>query len=217
MKARANMEYIDLTQKFFGKMPVYPGDSTPILEEKISGGIVDHKLITGMHVGTHMDAPLHMLAGGKYLSEYPVEKFFGRGVLIDLRGKTGEDIEKLPALRSLGEGGGNLEIRPGDIVLINFGWSKKFNQADYFADYPVLTEALAKKLIELKVSMVGMDTPSPDRGPYTVHKLFLNKDILIIENLANLESLAGKSFEVVALPIKLQADAAFCRVVAKIL
>lgn len=229
------MEYIDLTHTFNNHMPVYPGDSKPELVQRAfleKDGEVNHRLQSGMHVGTHMDAPAHMISDGKYLSDYSVEKFFGRGVLIDARGKEKIDVDLLanhPHLTSplQGEeiargfgaapspGGGGLGR--GAIVLIMTGWSQKFNNDEYYKKHPVLTEAFANKLAELKVSIVGTDTPSPDRAPYKVHKILLEHDILIIENLTNLEVLIGKqNFEVIALPMKLQAEAAFCRVVAKV-
>jgi kynurenine formamidase len=203
--------YIDLTHTFKSNMPVYPGDSFPELVKAASiekDGVVDYQLKSGMHVGTHMDAPAHMLEAGKYLHEYPAEKFFGRGVLIDARGKMSTDADLLSGVG----------VKPGDIVLVMFGFSQKFNQPDYYKTHPELTEAFANKLVELGVSIVGMDIPSPDRAPYQVHKILLGQDILIIENLTNLEALIGKqNFEVIALPMKLQTEAAFCRVVAKII
>ena len=202
--------YIDLTHTFNNQMPVFPGDVTPVLEptsDVNKDGILDHQITTGMHVGTHMDAPAHIMPGGKYLSDYPPEKFFGRGVLIDVRGKSMADIGIL----------GNLDIRRGDIVLVCFGWSTEFEQEEYYKNYPEISEGLAKKLCELGISIVGMDSPSPDRAPYSVHKILFKRDILIIENLTNLDQLIGKKdFEVIALPAKLQTEAASCRVVAKI-
>ena len=66
--------------------------------------------------------------------------------------------------------------------------------------------------------MVGMDTSSPDDPPFTVHKLLLAHDILIIENLANLSALVGvPRFDVIALPMKIDAEAAPARVIAQIL
>lgn len=205
-----SIKYLDLTHTFTASMPVYPGDSKPELVQSAfidRDGVVDHRLESGMHVGTHMDAPAHMVKDGKYLSEYPSEKFFGRGILIDARDKTFADADLLS--------GAN--IQAGDIVLICFGWSKKFGDDEYYKKHPELTKAFANKLVELGVSIVGMDTPSPDKAPYQVHKILLPHDILIIENLANLEALRGKqSFEIIALPAKFQTDAAPCRVVAKL-
>lgn len=203
------MAYIDLTHAFTESMPVYPGDSLPELHQIIEAGHITHcELKTGMHVGTHMDAPLHMIAGGKYLSDYPLEKFFGRGVLIDARGQTLAGADLLS----------NAAIRPGDIVLVCFGWSKKFRDPKYYQNYPELTLDFAQKLIDLDASIIGVDTPSPDTPPFDVHKMLLAKDVLLIENLNNLEALIGHpNFEVIALPIKLKTEAAPCRVVAKII
>jgi kynurenine formamidase len=146
--------------------------------------------------------------GGKLLNEYPVEKFFGRGVVIDARGKTSVGAELLSGM----------DIKSGDVVLICFGWSEVFHNDEYYLNYPVISEGFAKKLVELGVAMVGMDTPSPDKAPYGVHKILLKQDILIIENLTNLETLfAYPNWEIVALPAKLEAEAGLCRVVAKIL
>ena len=84
------MELLDLTHKFTGHMPVYPGDPNPELIEiaKIPKDVcADHMLKTTMHVGTHMDAPAHMIAGGKNISDYdllPYTRLIGtRDYLID--------------------------------------------------------------------------------------------------------------------------------------
>src|SRR3989344_89535 len=163
--------YIDLTQTFGPVMPVYPGDPAPELKQITTiekDGFTDHQLNTAMHVGTHMDAPWHMIAGGKRISEISPEKFFGRGILIDVRGRD--------------------QIGP---------------------------ELLAgAKAAELQVNLIGLDTPSPDRTPFAVHKILLGAGILIVENLTNLEQLLNQKFEVVALPAKLETDAAPTRVIA---
>ncbi len=204
------MNYIDLTQTFTNSMPVYPGDPVPKLvrvAEFAKDGYVDHEIKTGMHVGTHLDGPLHMVAGGNYLSEMPVETFFGAGVLVGARGCEVIEMEVL-------EGKG---IKAGDIVLFFTGGAEHFGQADYYHAYPELSEACARRLIELKVKMIGFDAPSPDRAPFVIHKLLLGQGILILENLCNLEKLLGvPEFEIVALPAKFRADSAPVRVVARI-
>src|SRR5581483_9240801 len=104
--------YVDLTQNFNNHMPVFPGDSDAELVRTASvdkNGTADHQVKTGMHVGTHMDAPGHMIEGGKGLHEYPVEKFFGRGILLDARGRSSSDVDLLnghPLLTSTLQGEG---------------------------------------------------------------------------------------------------------------
>jgi len=76
------MKLIDLTHTFIEDMPVYPGDPASKLKQIANiekDGFVDHEIKTAMHVGTHMDAPLHMIQDGKKLSELSLEKFFWSG------------------------------------------------------------------------------------------------------------------------------------------
>ena len=202
--------YIDLTHAFTKDMPVFPGDPLPELLQiaKIDkDGFVDHQIKTSMHIGTHMDAPAHIVEGGKYLSEYNVEKFFGRGVIIDARGKKSAEVNLLEGI----------QIKKSDIILVCFGWATEFEKEEYYFNYPEISQGFAERLGELGASIIGMDTPSPDRAPYKVHNILFGKDILILENLVNLESLLHyPKFEIIALPVKFKTDSAPCRVVAKI-
>ncbi|MBI4272865.1 cyclase family protein [Candidatus Uhrbacteria bacterium] len=204
------MKYIDLTHTFTSSMPVYPGNPKSELTqvafiEKDECTLFEIK--TSMHIGTHVDAPSHMLEKGKGLNEYPIEHFIGRGVLIDARGN--ETIG--PQLLN------GKQISKGDIILILTGFSLKFREAEYYQSYPVMTEEFAKKIVECGVKMIGVDTPSPDKSPYLIHKILLKNDVLIIENLTNLEALLPHpQFDVIALPIRFDAEASPIRVVAQI-
>jgi kynurenine formamidase len=203
------MKYIDLTHTFGEKMPVYPGDPEPSLTqiaEIAKEGFTDHEVKTCMHVGTHIDAPLHMIENGKLISDFPLEHFFGKGHLVDARKKESVDVDLLDGI-SLGK---------GDIVLVMTGLSAKYHD-DAYLQYPELTVAFAQRLVDAKVSIVGMDIISPDREPYATHKVLLGNDVLIIENLTNLKELIDvPAFEVIALPWKLQANGAPVRVVARV-
>lgn len=203
------MKLIDLSHTFNETIPVYPGDPSP---EFVQVSYIETKGYTGfqlksiMHVGTHIDAPFHMLENGKRLSEIPIEKFFGKGILLDARGKANIDVDLLK----------NLSVENGAIVLIFTGRSKYYGKDEYYKNRPEITESFAYKMVEYGVKIVGMDTPGPDRAPYNIHKILLSKEVLIIENLTNLEALVGiDKFEIVALPPKMHIDGAPIRVVAK--
>ncbi|MBI3282933.1 cyclase family protein [Candidatus Curtissbacteria bacterium] len=202
------MKLIDLSVPINEQTPIYPGDpKTKIVPNGVleKDGYEDHFVSVGTHVGTHVDAPCHMIKGGKSLDQIPVEAFEGRGVLIDVR--SGFRLEKV-------EGSG---IQKGDIVLFYTGMSNKYHQSAYYDNYPAITEEIAKYLVSKKVKMVGVDMCSVDHEPFKVHKIFLKEQILIIENLTNLELVIGKNFKVYAFPIKLQIDGAPARVIAEIL
>ncbi|MGI8419943.1 MAG: cyclase family protein [Candidatus Levyibacteriota bacterium] len=205
------MKFIDLTHTFIDAMPVFPGDPPASLIQTAfieKDGNNDHTLTTAMHAGTHMDAPLHMITDGKRIDELSLEQFFGNGVLIDARGKKEINTDLLEGLI----------IEEGSVVLLFTDFGKKYHTTEYFSDYPEITEEFVKRLIDLKVKMIGMDTSSPEHNPpWKIHKALLKNHILILENLTNLDQLLTiDDFEVIALPTKLRAAAAPIRVIAKI-
>jgi kynurenine formamidase len=201
------MHIIDLTHLFTSKMPVYPGDPLATLEQIAwleKDGLSDFSLTTGMHVGTHMDGPMHMIPGGKKLSEFPVSHFFGHGKIVDAFGQNPIDSQLLSSC----------QLKQGDIVLVKTGFSEFYGQKKYFEEYPDITEDFAQKLIDARVKILGLDSPSPDRKPFAIHKMLLSRDILIIENLTNLDNILMENFIVTALPLNLDSDSAPARVIA---
>lgn len=202
------MKIIDLTVLLNEQTPVYPGDLATVIKpagvfEK--DGFNDHYVSIGTHVGTHIDAPLHMLADGKSLDQISVERFVGRGVYVKIEDKK-FDLDKIQ----------NAGIEEGDIVLFHTGLIDIYDKDEYYSDYPEIPEGVAEYLIDKKVKMVGMDMSGPDHPPFKIHKILLGGGVLIIENLTNLAELAGKDFTVYALPIKLQVDGAPARVIARV-
>ena len=205
------MKIIDLTHTFTDDMPVYPGDPKSELKQVAhidKDTYSDHQLKTVMHVGTHMDAPFHMVEDGKKMDEIEPDRFIGPGVVVDVRGMKKIDDAILK----------DVPVDEGSIVLIFTGYGDKYRDKSYFDGYPEFTDDFANKLIELNVKAVGMDMLGPDYDkPWSTHKILLGNEIMIIENLTNLDQLLNvKNFEVIALPAKINADAAPVRVIALI-
>ncbi len=205
------MEFVDLSVPLSSKSPAYPGDPASDIstESEIYDGVkITHTHVSSvMHIGTHMDAPLHMIENGKMLSDYPASRFFGRGVLVEAVGKKSIEPELLE----------KIDIQKGDIVLVRTDHINNSAKLDYFDNNPVISNEFAQAVAKNSPSILGLDTFSPDNHPYETHKILLGNDVLIIENLCNLERLAGKKFEVIALPVNFdKTEAAFCRVVARI-
>lgn len=202
------MKLIDLTQTVTASTPVHPYDEQANLKqvrrlEKDS--YTDYRLSCGMHVGTHIDGPRHMIAGGALLSDFSPTQFVGTGVLLDVRNNPVINEASLD----------NVELLADSIVLIMTGHSKNWGTPNYFDDHFVMSEKFANRLCKANIKMVGIDAPSPDKYPFDIHKMFFEHNILIIENLTNLEKLIGlKDFTVAALPLKIEADSAPARVVA---
>lgn len=203
------MNYIDLTHTITNNMPSHPLDisvqlqSTAIYHEH---GVANESLSGGVHMGTHIDAPGHFVENGKKITDFSIDKFMGKAICIDAR-KHKIITPDLLAHASLQE---NL------IILFYTGWDSQFYTSNYYTEHPIISPECAQYLIDSKIKMVGVDFPSVDNAPYAIHKIFLSNDILIIENLTNLKSLIEKTFNIIALPLKINAHGSPTRVIAEI-
>jgi kynurenine formamidase len=194
----------------------------------------------GSHVGTHIDALCHFSSAGKLHGGVPVAEFQSyaggvqrcsietvapivrRGVLLDIArlqdtAALGEDFEITPAHLESAERAQNVEVRPGDVVLLRTGWAAYWNDAPKFVRQvhgpgPALDGA--KWLSRRGILAAGSDTMAfekvPDAAmPVHVH-LLVESGIHIIECL-NLEDLAAAGtheFVFVAAPLKIQGGTA---------
>ena len=131
----------------------------------------------------------------------------GRGCLLDVRGQ--KTIEMQGDYEDL--------VQKEDIVLLYTGFDEKFGLSEYYTDHPLVSDDLAQFLISRSIKILGMDLPSPDKYPFNIHKKLFEQDILIMENLTNLNALQGLEFEVMAFPLKIEAEASLIRAVAKII
>src|SRR6185437_7722151 len=126
------MKYINLSVPITADMPVYPGDpKTKIIQagELQKDGFEVHILSMLNHSGTHIDAPSHMIEGGKSLDKFPLEAFVGRGVYIKLEEAT-FDLDSLK----------QSDIQKDDIVLFHTGMSDHANKSTYFEEYPAIPQ-----------------------------------------------------------------------------
>lgn len=172
----------DLTHLIHEKMPVYPGDHPPsiIQSAELSGaGYNESRISFDTHTGTHADAPAHMLLHGRKLDSYPLSHFTGKAFVLK-PGKLHSRIEKDFLLSY------EKFVQEADFLLFNTGWSMFWGSEAYFHGYPVLSEEAAKWLASFSLKGIGFDTPSPDlpeSETWPVHKIFFEKEIIIIENL----------------------------------
>lgn len=201
-------KYIDLSYDILNEMPVHPyDDKVWLYQDKFldKDKYNNFKLEIGMHAGTHIDTPMHLSNRLTYINEIPPERFIGKGCLLDVRGEKLIDFKKEYADM----------VAENDIVILYTDHSKKYGTEAYYTEHPVVSGALADFFIERKIKMLGMDLPSPDSYPFTIHKKLFDSDILIIENLTNLSRLAGhKKIQIIALPLKIRAEASMARVIA---
>ena len=163
---------IDLSHTIDDNMPVYPGDiRTNLFQTNYlsSNKFNSHRLEMSMHSGTHIDSPMHLTKSKEYISEIELDSFFAAGCVLDVRNQS--VIEMKAEYESL--------IEANSIVLFYTGLDKIYGSKEYYEDYPVIEQELAAFLIKKNIKMIGIDTPSPDKYPFLIHKLLLKTIYLL--------------------------------------
>lgn len=210
------MKVIDLSHKISEDMPVFPGTLPPTIKIGSSvaeDGYLERKITLDSHVGTHIDAPAHVLAAGKTLDQFPIAKFAGSCCVVNLaRLKSSViDLDFLIGFHCI--------IEKHDFVLLMSNWSQKWGTEAYFQDYPVLHKEAAKWLTGFpNIKGIGIDSisiDSFDSKDLGNHRILLEKDFIVIENLKNLDSLPVKEFSFSCFPLSItEADGSPVRAVA---
>src|SRR3982751_14871 len=82
------MRFIDLSQPLYDGAPNCPAHPVPKSERTADhprdGWRMEH-LTLASHTGSHLDAPLHKIAGGKSIDQLPLKTFVGPAFIFDLR------------------------------------------------------------------------------------------------------------------------------------
>ena len=211
------MRIIDLSHPIHPTMPVYPGTAPPSIALAATldkDGFAEHQITFTTHTGTHVDAPSHMLADAETLDGLPLAQFMGPAVMINLNTIASPKIG-VSALQRYED-----QLHAVEFVLLHTGWNRHWGQSRYFEQFPVLDRKAALWLGNFALKGIGVDTPSFDAATstgYGVHKLFLSRNVLLIENLTNLDCLPTEPFTMACFPLPLrQADGCPVRAVALI-
>lgn len=156
------------------------------------GSAASELIVTGGHVGTHVDALAHVshdghLHGGVDAHEAQRGGRFStlgidalgpvvtRGVLLDVAGRV-HGVERLPAAHPIGPdeleaaaAAADLAVAPGDAVLVRTGWAQLWGDAEAFvgaaSGVPGPTAAGARWLADRGARLVGSDTTAFEHIP----------------------------------------------------
>jgi arylformamidase len=215
------MRLIDLSQPLFDNAPncpAHPPVSFRQTADHPQGGWRMEQIVMATHTGSHVDAPLHKIAGGKSISDLPLDSFVGRARIADLR-QLPPDTPITPALLAPRLKG----VTQRDIVLLATGWGDKRAKTDEWLRHsPFLAPDGARWLVEHGVRGVGIDHFSiGGTGPLNAetHTILLGAGVWVIEEL----KFPSEVF-VLAQPVKFWAlplnwpgcSGAFCRPVIEV-
>lgn len=209
------MSIIDLSHSIKSGDLVFEGMKMPELKSLRNvkeNGFAITSIEMHSHNGTHIDAPSHMIDRAKSLSDFPVSKFYGKAIQIPCQEFVNKEIPLKYLLKY------EAKIKQSEFIIFNSGWYKKWNTPDYFDHFPVLSIESAVWLSNFNLKGIGLDIISIDHiksETVPVHLTLLNKEILIIENLNNLDQLSTEFFTFQCFPLKFdQIDGSPIRAIA---
>ncbi|MFC1941548.1 cyclase family protein [Chloroflexota bacterium] len=208
------MEIIDLTRKISKEMAVFPGQP-PVQVEKYYKLLEDgrnlEKISLSTHCGTHIDAPYHFLKDGITSDKIPLTSLVGLMSILDFTHKrSGDEITNLDLRKHL------TQIQRNKRIIIRTDWEPP--GPAYFDNYPTLTIDACELLCDLRIEVLGMDTPSP--GPIgengsKMHERLLVNNVSLIEGLVNLKAIKTNPCFLLCLPLDVVGTSGSpCRVVA---
>lgn len=202
------MKIIDLTQPWREEQG-YPGD--PHFQQ-IPQATMDEdgyrltKYDIHSHLGTHLDAPSHILIDGKTSADFPLERFQGSTYVAPF--PTISDENWIMRHKQA--------IQVAKILILVTGWSKYYGRGEYYQAFPVLPPTITEWLAKQKLQMIGIDAPSFDHlnaTHFVNHELLLSAEILLLENLCHLEQLPTWCY-LHAYPLPIASDGSPVRAVA---
>jgi len=213
---------VDLSQPLFTGMPQSPNHPPfRLVPERRHGDITrpdgssaaNELVITGGHVGTHVDALAHVSHAGRLFggvragdvqsqhgfSQLGIDTFppfVGRAVVLDVAAV--RDVPALPAGYEISpddlaqaQARAGVPIKPGDAVLIGTGWSRHWSDPATFTGErggtPGPGEAAARWLAQRRPRVVGAETIAFEHIPAGHgHRVLPVHRILLVEHGINI-------------------------------
>jgi arylformamidase len=195
------MRIYDITVGISPDLPVWPGDPPVRLErvQSLQAGAEANvsRLAAGVHVGTHVDAPLHFVPDGRSVEAIALKRLIGRAYVVNLGKASVIDA------RTLEKAG----IPPRTKRLLFRTQNSSFwgsREPKFRKDFVAVDASGAQWLVRKGVHLVGVDylsvAPFEDGTP--THRILLEAGVVILEGLDLREVRQGR-YTLYCLPLKL--------------
>jgi len=183
------------------------------------------KLEITTHIGTHIDAPSHMLENTWSIDEVPLENIIKKGKIIPLTDIEPGGMVTADAILKTG-----VDFDETVIPIIHTGWTEKtWGTPEFWNNTVYMHKDAAELIAERKVSAVAIDffpefpfwrddVERPEgQPPGHNHKIFLAQETIIIQMVTNVGAVDDENFILSAVPLRLEGlDESPARVFAMI-
>lgn len=194
---------IDISLTVTGSLPVWPGDPAIRLEQasRIADGADANvsRIDTGVHTGTHVDAPLHFIPNDIAVDELELERFIGECQVVELTGTGPITAAELDAA--------GVATTTSRLLLKTVNSS--YWQSDphtFRRDFRALHSSAARWVVERGLRLIGIDylsiEPFEAEEHHPTHHILLGARVAVIEGL-DLGAVTPGRYRLLCLPIKL--------------
>lgn len=161
----------------------------------------EKKIFTG-HLGTHFDV---------MNKDFPLDYIERKGYVFDVRNLDEVGIKNIDLSK----------IEPNMFIGFYTGFidKERYGSREYFSTHPQLSNELIDRLLDLKVSIIGIDCAGIRRGKEhtPTDQKCAEQDCFVVENLINLNDIYHRHVTVCTYPMNFSDMSGLpCRVIAKI-
>ena len=211
------MKFLDLSQPIYDgcpNCPVHPRVVSKVIAQHATDNWHMEHLSLASHTGSHIDAPLHKIAGGKSISDFPLEAFAGDALLVDVRdAKPDQPIGSAFLSKNLT---GTVADK---IILLATSWGdRRAANDEWHFHSPYLSPDGAQWLVDNGARAVGIDHysigGSRDPDNTRTHEILLGANMWVVEDLhfPEITFTLPQPVKFCALPVNFQGfSGSFCR------
>jgi arylformamidase len=194
------VDWLDISAPVSPSMPTFEGDP-PVdfeLAKSLARGDVCNltRIDMGAHSGTHIDAPIHFVAGGSGSEAISLDAVIGPAWVVDARDQPGaitaDDLARLTIPRE--------ETR----ILFRTPNSRLWEVPGFQTSFVGLDVSAAEALVARRTTLVGIDYLSiaPFGDPTPTHRALLSAGVVVLEGL-DLRAVEPGPYELVCLPLRI--------------
>ena len=197
------MKIYDISNAVYSGMVHWPDNPEVCLERESdvnNGDVVTvSRYDAGVHTGTHLDAPVHFVAGGSGTDTLDLNVLVGPALVIHLPDSVDRITAAVLVEQAIPAGTERILFRTRNSVY----WAA--NDTTFHPDFVAVHADAAQWLVDHHVRLVGVDylsvAPFDDGVP--THTILLKAGVIPVEGL-NLTGIEPGLYDLVCLPVKLR-------------
>ncbi len=196
------MPIYDISLTISSDLPVWPGDQPVQLERNADMRDGDlytlSRLNATVHMGTHLDAPMHFLRDGYGVDQIDLNKLIGPCFVVDLPGIDSIDAQSLERA--------NIPMNVTRLLCRTRNseyWAR--GEKTFHTDFVAIAPSGAEWIVQRGIQLVGVDylSVAPYESAIPTHEILLSNGVVPVEGL-DLSRIEPGEYQLICLPLKLK-------------